>query len=421
MGFYAINGALMNRRTARNRLLLFFTILCSLLCFVACASPTPTPAPPPTPRPTATPPPTETPTPSPAQIWQINFVDAYRSLHPEGELFTLELTLFNLQDTSKILRAEDLKIHNAAHLDAFPLLDIAPTWNVAPGHTQEVKWQFIVPPGAAGQTYITLRGAEIINVGEWYDIPEIVLPPTPTPTPADTWWFEVEKAYLSPDPHGEVLTLEMKAQNRQSWRSTLRGSNLTLYNAAHLTSFPALNTDDSWRVDANQTEKMVWRFFVLGGAAGATYVDIGNWGMLYVGDWENFSTFIPMQLELRNTRLYTTIKIANQGLEIELPNTVVDTGMDTIIDVDVAARIGIVQTAADEVYTWRVLGGDISFFKRQVDFVQMGTKRVDNFEILIGDLQFNGVKCLLGSDFFLATGATLNFTKPSIEFVETPE
>jgi len=126
-----------------------------------------------------------------------------------------------------------------------------------------------------------------------------------------------------------------------------------------------------------------------------------------------------MQLLLKDELPFTTVKISYQGEAIEIDNVLVDTGSaSTIFAADVLSTINVTPEPDDKLYAIRGVGGSETVFSREIDFVQVGEQRLDQFEIEIGGMDYGfEIKGILGMDFLATVGAIINLREFRIEFV----
>ena len=125
-----------------------------------------------------------------------------------------------------------------------------------------------------------------------------------------------------------------------------------------------------------------------------------------------------MQLLLRDDLPFTTVRISYLGEAIEIDNVLVDTGSaSTIVASDVLATVNVNPEPDDKLYAIRGVGGSETVFSREIDFVQVGEKRLDQFEIEIGGMDYGfEINGILGMDFLATVGAIINLRELRIEF-----
>jgi predicted aspartyl protease len=125
-----------------------------------------------------------------------------------------------------------------------------------------------------------------------------------------------------------------------------------------------------------------------------------------------------MQLELRDGLPFVNMNIAYQDKRMDIAAILVDTGSATsILSADQVAAIGIKPSPEYPLYIIRGVGGSEAVFGKRVDYLEVGGRRVDDFEIEVGRMDFgfemNGI---LGMNFLIATGATIDLNTLEINF-----
>jgi len=125
-----------------------------------------------------------------------------------------------------------------------------------------------------------------------------------------------------------------------------------------------------------------------------------------------------MQLSLKYSLPFTTITIAYQGRTLEISEVLVDTGSGgTVLAADLLTTIQITPVAEDVLHMISGVGGSEVVFTRKIDYLQVGDKRIEDIEIEVGGMdygfQINGI---LGMDFLLRAGATINLREMKIQF-----
>lgn len=125
-----------------------------------------------------------------------------------------------------------------------------------------------------------------------------------------------------------------------------------------------------------------------------------------------------MQLTLIDSLPFTAVTIAYRGKLAEIPNILVDTGSaTTILAVDSLQAIGIGPSLDDTLYTIRGVGGTEVVFTRLVDFLEIEDRRLTDFEIEVGGMDYGfEINGILGMDFLTQSGAIINLKELSITF-----
>jgi len=125
-----------------------------------------------------------------------------------------------------------------------------------------------------------------------------------------------------------------------------------------------------------------------------------------------------MRLQLKGGLPFTSAKIAYQGEFVEITDILIDTGSaSTILSADIVDTIGITPLPEDTLHIIRGVGGSEFVLSRCIDYLQVGDRRLNNFEIEVGGMDYgfemNGI---LGMDFLSQTGAIINLKDMRIEF-----
>ncbi len=127
-----------------------------------------------------------------------------------------------------------------------------------------------------------------------------------------------------------------------------------------------------------------------------------------------------MQLTLKDGLPFTTIKIAHNNTEIEIPHVLIDTGSaGTIFSVDALAQIGIAPEPQDTLHTIRGVGGIEAVFTRQIDRLQIEQRQVVRFEIEVGGMDYGfEINGIAGMDFLTQAKAIINLSTLEIQFLD---
>lgn len=117
-----------------------------------------------------------------------------------------------------------------------------------------------------------------------------------------------------------------------------------------------------------------------------------------------------MQLLLSDNLLFTDISIAYQQASLEIKRVLIDTGSaSTILSASVVELINILPLPEDTLHIIRGVGGSEVVFVKQLDYLQLGHQRIDNFSVEIGAMDYGfNINAILGLDFLLHAGAVLD-------------
>lgn len=125
-----------------------------------------------------------------------------------------------------------------------------------------------------------------------------------------------------------------------------------------------------------------------------------------------------MRLSVRDNLPFTAVTVAHRGQLITLPEVLIDTGSArTILSSEVLANIAIYPAPDDILYTIRGVGGSEVVFSRQVDYLEVGDRRLENFEVEVGGMDYGfDIHGILGMDFLHEAGAILDLAAMSMHF-----
>lgn len=125
-----------------------------------------------------------------------------------------------------------------------------------------------------------------------------------------------------------------------------------------------------------------------------------------------------MQLIRKYDLPFTAVSITYRGSTIEIPQVLVDTGStSTVISVDLVDSIGIFPLPEDRLSTIRGVGGSEVVFRRRVDRLQVGEKRLANFDLEVGGMDYGfAINGILGMDFLTEAKAIINLHTMSLTF-----
>jgi predicted aspartyl protease len=125
-----------------------------------------------------------------------------------------------------------------------------------------------------------------------------------------------------------------------------------------------------------------------------------------------------MQLYLQDNLLFTNIIISYQAMTLEVTHVLIDTGSaSTILSADSVETINIFPEPEDTLHIVRGVGGSEVVFEKQLDYLQIGSHRIDQFAVEIGAMDYGfAIHGILGMDFLLQAGAVLDLNEMKIEF-----
>jgi hypothetical protein len=125
-----------------------------------------------------------------------------------------------------------------------------------------------------------------------------------------------------------------------------------------------------------------------------------------------------MQFQLVDSLPFVTLQVAYLGQSISISNVLLDTGSaSTILSADSLEPLSIYPAEDDVLHTIRGVGGTEVVYLRQVDFLQLGEKRLPNFAIEVGGMDYGfTINGILGMDFLLQAGAVIHLATRQITF-----
>jgi hypothetical protein len=127
-----------------------------------------------------------------------------------------------------------------------------------------------------------------------------------------------------------------------------------------------------------------------------------------------------MRLILRDGLPFASVAVSYREQEVEVSDVVVDTGsVSTILAADAVENLGIVPAPNDSLYSVRGVGGSEVVFSRVVNRLRVGERTVEDFEVEIGGMDYGfPIGGILGMDFLLQAGATIDLERLVIEFAD---
>ncbi len=125
-----------------------------------------------------------------------------------------------------------------------------------------------------------------------------------------------------------------------------------------------------------------------------------------------------MRLTLKDDLPFVQVTVIYRDAELEISDVLVDTGSaTTILAADQVARIGIIPEPSDILYTIRGVGGVETVFTRRIGRLRICQREVTDFEVEVGGMEYGfEIQGILGMDFLLQAGATINLRDLSLEF-----
>ena len=118
-----------------------------------------------------------------------------------------------------------------------------------------------------------------------------------------------------------------------------------------------------------------------------------------------------MDIQLKNSLLFTFIEVTYKGVTKHIDNIVIDTGAsETIISPDIVKDIGIIADLNDTLNSFYGVGGSLySFFLKNVEAVEIGYLKLKNIKLDFSLIDPKGnINGLLGLDLLIKSGAVLD-------------
>jgi predicted aspartyl protease len=129
-----------------------------------------------------------------------------------------------------------------------------------------------------------------------------------------------------------------------------------------------------------------------------------------------------MQLKLVDDLPFATVALAYQNKTVEIDNVLINTGSaTTVLAADQVAQIGLVPAPDDILFTIRGVGGAEVVFARRVDYLRLGERRLADFEVEVGGMDYGfEINGILGMDFLTRARAVIDLGKLTIRFTDQP-
>ena len=127
-----------------------------------------------------------------------------------------------------------------------------------------------------------------------------------------------------------------------------------------------------------------------------------------------------MRLLLRDNLPFLELSIAYHGICITIEDVLLDTGSaSTVLAADAVVGIGLTQSPTDMLYVVGGVGGTEFVYSRQVDYVQVADRKLSDFTIEVGGMDYGfRINGILGMDFLTQAGANINLRELQIEFTD---
>ena len=113
---------------------------------------------------------------------------------------------------------------------------------------------------------------------------------------------------------------------------------------------------------------------------------------------------------------FCDLKIGYNNKVLEIKDVLIDTGSGgTILKMDLVEEIGITIDINDEIETISGIGGKEFVFVKKVDFIEIGSLKLNDFKVEIGAMDYGfDINGIVGMDFLEKTGAIIDLCEMSI-------
>lgn len=117
-----------------------------------------------------------------------------------------------------------------------------------------------------------------------------------------------------------------------------------------------------------------------------------------------------MNLKLKYGLPFTDVVLTHRGKSFSFDNFLIDTGSaSTIIAAEIAVELGLGPEPLDVIRKIRGVGGSEYVYEKHVDRIQLGTKKLTQFKIQVGDMDygfhFDGI---LGMDYLVKSKVVID-------------
>lgn len=125
-----------------------------------------------------------------------------------------------------------------------------------------------------------------------------------------------------------------------------------------------------------------------------------------------------MKLRYEEGLIFVDIEIEYNGKTMEIKDIVLDTGASrTIIDTDLASRVGINASTALKITTMYGIGGVQYAFRHKIDKIKIDGNELQDISIDVGMVDEEGeINGLLGLDVLLKLGAVVDLDNLTLSF-----
>ncbi|KJS14884.1 MAG: hypothetical protein VR69_15490 [Peptococcaceae bacterium BRH_c4b] len=117
-----------------------------------------------------------------------------------------------------------------------------------------------------------------------------------------------------------------------------------------------------------------------------------------------------MNLKLKYGLPFVDVVITHKGKSLSFDNFLIDTGSaSTIIAAEVAVELGLGPEPLDVIRKIRGVGGTEYVYEKYVDRLQLGAKKLTQFKIQIGDMDYGfDIAGILGMDYLIKSKVVID-------------
>jgi predicted aspartyl protease len=110
-----------------------------------------------------------------------------------------------------------------------------------------------------------------------------------------------------------------------------------------------------------------------------------------------------MKLKLKYGLPFTNVLLTHKGRALSLDKFLLDTGSaSTVIAAEIAVELGLGPEPLDVIRKIRGVGGTEYVYEKNIDIIQLGTKKLTRFKIQIGDMDYGfDIEGILGMNFLI--------------------
>jgi predicted aspartyl protease len=110
---------------------------------------------------------------------------------------------------------------------------------------------------------------------------------------------------------------------------------------------------------------------------------------------------------------FIAVILTHKGKSLRFDNFLIDTGSaSTIIAAEIAVELGLGPEPMDVIRKIRGVGGTEYVYEKRIDRIQLGTKKLIQFKIQIGDMDYGfDIDGILGMDYLMKSKAVIDLEK----------